>query len=242
MGEKRARASMHRLRPRRAWFAPARAPRPEPRRAWTCLAASLALAACAGAPVPATVWLRLPSTLPGAEVASAAAAAPAGADAGRPEVWQLMLPVSMPAHLDSDRVFVPRTAAGAWVQPLAGARWIEPLRDAVPRLLREDLAARLQRAGGGTIWTAPLPPGLAPARQLRVEITAMEVATDGRALVTRARWSVADPAGGVRGPVQHEAGFATAPVGGADPEAWAVAHRQAVRGVAERIAATMAPP
>lgn len=196
-------------------------------------AAALApLAACSSAPVPPTVWLRLASDLP---PAGGAAPAPAALPSAPREVWQLVLPVPMPAHLDRDGLYLPQGAAGALVRPLDGARWIEPLRDAVPRLLREDLARR----SGAPVWTAPLPPGLAPTRQLRVEITAFEIAADGQALVTQARWSLAETRG-TRPPVAHEARFTTAPGAAGAAESWALAHRQAIATLADRIAVTLA--
>lgn len=201
-------------------------------------AALLLLVGCSSAPVPPTVWLRLASD---PAPASAAAAAPSGAPATVPssvrEVWQLVLPLPMPAHLDRDGLYLPQGAGGALVRPLAGARWIEPLRDAVPRVLREELARRT----GGPLWTAPLPPGLVPTRQLRVEITTFEIAADGQSLLTQARWSLADARGG-RPPALHEARFSTTPASPAAAESWALAHRQAVSTLADRIAGTLAGP
>jgi len=110
-------------------------------------AAALLLGACAGSSLPAVQWVRLPAEAPG----PAAAPAPAA-----PGVWQLMAPVQLPGHLDRDALLVPQGAAG--LQGLGGARWAEPLRDAVPRLLRQDL----EREFGAPVWTAPLPPGVLP--------------------------------------------------------------------------------
>jgi hypothetical protein len=206
----------------------------------------IAVVACTGAPVAPTTWLRLPDVAPGGEASAAAAAgspaaaavSAAGASPVPPrDTWQLMQPIALPAHLERDSVFVPQGAAGAWVRPLAGARWIEPLRDAVPRLLREDL---VRAAGGRALWTAPLPPGLVPTRQLRVEITAFEVGGDGRALLTAARWSLAD-ARGAQLPALHAARFET-PATNTEAEGWALAHRQAITTLAARVAATMAAP
>lgn len=199
---------------------------------------ALLLAGCSAAPVPPTVWLRLTAEGPPAASAATAAAAAAATDLKR-EPWQLMLPVSLPVSLDRDTLFVPAGAEGALVRPLAGARWVEPLRDAVPRLLRQDLVSAMGTAGLGALWTAPLPVGFAPPRQLRVEITTLEISADGRALDTRARWSIADAQGG-GSPVLHEAAFRTPVPEAADPGAWALAHRQAVAVLATRIAATLA--
>jgi uncharacterized protein len=200
----------------------------------TLFAAALALlllAGCTAAPVPATTWLRLPAD---AAVASPPApTAPSALPSATTEVWQWMSPVVLPAHLDRDTLFVPQ-GGGAAMLPLAGVRWIEPLHEALPRLLREDLA----RAAGTPLWRAPLPPGLVATRQLRIELAAFEIAADGRVLATQARWSIADARGNTP-PRLHEARFDTAATG-SRAEAWAAAHRQAITTLATRIAATMA--
>ena len=201
------------------------------------------LAGCAGAPVPPTIWLRLPAEPPSQPAAAATTAAPmpttaATAPPAAAEVWQLVQPLSLPANLDREVLFVPQGSANSLVRPLAGARWVEPLRDAVPRLLREDLVRRI---GGQPLWVAPLPPGVVPTRQLRVEIVAFEIGADGKALLTRARWSLADARGG-RVPTVHEATFGTPAGSATDAEAWAVAHRLAIATLAARIAATLASP
>lgn len=201
------------------------------------LLAGCVLAGCAGAPVPATTWLRLGAEVPAISAGPASPSCtvpPAAAAAG--EVWQLMRPVPLPGHLDRDVLFVPQGATGAWVKPLEAARWIEPLRDAVPRVLREDLMRHLN---GQVVWSTPLPPGLVPTRQLRAELVAFEIAGDGRALTTHARWTLAD-AKGARAPAVHEARIATALAGPATAEGWALAHRQAIAELSCRIAATMA--
>ena len=196
-------------------------------------------------PVPPTTWLRLPAEMPVSSAAAASSAAMLAAMPAATEVWQLMQPVLLPGHLERDSLFVPQSAAGAWVRPLAGARWIEPLRDAVPRLLREDLVRLMGPAGGRVLWTAPVPPGLVPTRQLRVEIAAFEIGADGKALALHARWSIAD-ARGAQAPTVHEARFETPAAGTgtgtSDIEAWALAHRQAIATLAARIAATLSAP
>lgn len=187
------------------------------------LAALAALAAGCASPLPPLQWVHLPAQLP-AQLAEAAAAP-------RPSpgpVWQLMAPVLLPGHLDRDALLVPQGQAG--LQPLGGARWAEPLRDAVPRLLRQDLAQLL----GAPLWAAPLPPGVRPARQLRLEITALDVGPDGRSVRLQARWSLADPAGAAA-PQLGEAAFST-PADGPGADALAVAHRRALWQLARRIA------
>lgn len=180
---------------------------------------SLWLAACAGSSLPAVHWVRMPAEAPG----PAAAQAPAV-----PGVWQLMAPVQLPGHLDRDALLVPQGAAG--LQGLDGARWAEPLRDAVPRLLRQDL----EREFGAPVWTAPLPPGVLPTRQLRVEFAAFDVEPERRSVLLAARWSLVDGKGGAR-PKVFDARFTTPAVGAAADDL-AIAHRQALVQLARRIA------
>ena len=206
--------------------------RPNPvspgRRAALLAALGCGLSAC-GTPLPPVSWLRLPAE--GADPIQ-----PIEASAQRPgaavAVWQLMAPVSLPGHLDRDALLVPQGAAG--LQPLGGARWAEPLRDAVPRLLRSDLSRTL----GTPVWTAPLPPGVSPTRQLRVDFGALDVTPDGRGVSLQARWSVADPSGATA-PRVADAAFVIA-AGGADAQSLATAHRQAVQQLARRIAVWLA--
>lgn len=181
--------------------------------------AALVLCGCAGGSPPAVRWVRLPAEAPGPQPAAAVAV---------PGVWQLMAPVQLPGHLDRDALLVPQGAAG--LQGLGGTRWAEPLRDAVPRLLRQDL----EREFGAPIWTTPLPPGVLPTRQLRVEFLAFDVAGDGRSVQLAARWSLADAKGGTR-PVVFDARFTT-PAAGADADDLAIAHRQALAQLARHIA------
>lgn len=179
------------------------------------------LSAC-GTRLPPVSWVRLPAQ---AAEPLDRVTLPPGAQG---QVWQLMAPVTLPGHLDRDALLVPQGAAG--LQPLDGARWAEPLRDAVPRLLRADLSQAL----GAPVWAVPLPPGVKPTRQLRVEFLALDVAPDGRGVALQARWSVADP-GGAAVPRVADAAFVT-PASGADAPALAAAHRQALQQLAARIA------
>ena len=97
------------------------------------LAAAM-LAACGQSPVIQLYQLRAepPQSVPPAAV-------------GAP-VWQL-LPMTWPGYLDREAVL--RPAGQAALQSVPGARWAEPLRDAVPRLLLADLD-RLR--GSGTVF------------------------------------------------------------------------------------------
>jgi uncharacterized lipoprotein YmbA len=145
------------------------------------------------------------------------------------QVLQLMLPVTLPEMLERDALLLPQGQAG--VQALAGHRWAEPLRDAVPRLLRQDLAALL---GDARVWLAPLPAGVAVTRQLRVEVLALQVSADRAAVALQARWTLSDPSGRTP-PVVQNTQF-TVPSAGSEPDAWVAAHRLALWRLAEQVA------
>ncbi len=207
------------------------------------IVAAALLAACA-APLPPVTWLRLP-VLPGSMAATATtaspmaaspmaaspmAASPSAAPPPHPIVWQLMSPVGMPGHLDHDALLLPREGGGV-LQAQPALRWAEPLRDVVPRLLRLDLARSL----GADVWSGPLPPGVRPTHQLRVELLALDVLPGRRGVTLHARFSVADAFG--RHPPR--AGQAVFDVTSADttPAALVDAHREALARLAARIAA-----
>jgi uncharacterized lipoprotein YmbA len=187
--------------------------------AWAGFTASGGLAGCAASPVPQLLRLRSEPPSP---------APPAAASNVN---WQLMLPVRLPDYLNRDALLLPQGQSG--LAPLAGYRWAEPLSDSLPRLLRADLASLL---GEGRVWTAPLPPGLAVQRQLRVEVMAFEAAADRSSVSLRARWSVADT-GGASVP-RAEVATLVASSDGADADSLVVAHRLALWRLAERIAAS----
>ena len=139
------------------------------------------LVACSSTPQPVQLY-RLAAAPPASAVATA------GAATGTPAaVWQLVPPVRLPEYLDRDAILVPTGQSG--LQALAGHRWTEPLRESVPRLLRQDLATLL---GESRVWGAPLPAGVVVTQQLRVEVLALEPAADRSAVTLQARWSVVD--------------------------------------------------
>lgn len=211
---------------------------------------ALLLAACAGPPLPPLQWWRLPAepgvaqpAPPAADPAvSAAPAAPTVRIAQTPQtpqtaqtlqtphtVWQLVGGVALPAYLDRDTLLVP-DARGA-LQPREGARWAEPLRDAVPRLLRHDLARLL----GAPLWTAPLPPGVVPTRQLRLELLALDLQPGLRELVLHAHYSLTGPG---LAPRSGELALVQ-PLAATDTAALVQAHRDALAQLAQRLAALM---
>ena len=142
---------------------------------------------------------------------------------------QLLLPVALPELLDRDAIVVSSGLSG--VQALAGHRWAEPLRDAVPRLLRQDLAALL---GNGKVWVAPLPAGVSTQRLLRVELLALQADATRSSVQLQARWTLSDAAG--RAAAQTQVINATEAVVGSDVDALVVAHRRVLWGLAERLA------
>jgi uncharacterized lipoprotein YmbA len=195
--------------------------RPNP---WPRLLAALpllplfALLGCATPSPPAQLY-RLPSDAP-------AAASAAAAWSGRP--WQLVLPVALPDYLDRDAIVVPQGQAG--LRALPGQRWAEPLAEAVPRVLRADLGARL---GEGALWAGQLPPGVVAAGQLRIELTAFEATPDRSAVRLSARWSLAGAA--LRGGRSE----ISVPVAAADVDALVAAHREALWRLSGELAAAI---
>lgn len=99
-------------------------------------------------------------------------------------------PVLLPDYLDRDAIVRPSGQATLGLLP--GQRWAEPLRDAVPRLLLQDLV-RLR--GGDQVWRSPLPPGVKADRQLRVEIQRLDAPAGARQVILQARWMLIDPSG-----------------------------------------------
>jgi uncharacterized lipoprotein YmbA len=180
------------------------------------------LAGC-GTPAPPPQLYQLRNALP----PGALAAPPA--QALRTSSAVLLLPVSLPELLDRDAIIVSRGQAG--VQALTGERWAEPLREAVPRVLRHDLISLL---GEGQVWVAPVPAGTAVQRQLRVELLGLQADAARSQVQLQARWTLSDPTGRTVPRTQHEQ--IAVPVAGADIDALVVAHRLALWQLAQRLA------
>ena len=145
------------------------------------------------------------------------------------QVLQLLQPVALPEALQRESLLLPQGQAG--LQALPGHRWAEPLADAVPRLLRQDLAALL---GEARVWAAPLPAGVAITRQCRVEILSLLATPDRAAVVLQARWTLSDPTGRTV-PVVTTTQI-SAPTSGPDVDALVTAHRVALWRLAEQVA------
>ncbi len=185
------------------------------------LMAAALLSACA-TPGPPPQLYQLRTAAPGA-----VAARPASA--GLPLVVQLLLPVSLPEVLERDAIVLSQGRFG--VQALNGHRWAEPLRDAVPRLLRHDLALWL---GHAQVWAAPLPAGVLAQRQLRVDVLSFQADESRRQVQLLARWTLSDPTG-VK-PVLTGLLDISAPVQGAEVDAIVAAHRLALWQLAQALA------
>jgi uncharacterized lipoprotein YmbA len=183
-------------------------------------AASLLLVACAGDPAPTTRWYELRSEPPGQQPAPRP---------GDGVVWEVSGDVAMPGALDRDTLMVASGTAG--LQPLAGHRWAEPLRDSIPRLLVSDLA-RLR--GEGLVWRAPAPAGVAAGRRVRVEIVTLLADAAQRKLRLQARWTLADARAGAGAPSLGAADFNVELADGS-ADALAAAHRVALWQLAMRM-------
>jgi uncharacterized lipoprotein YmbA len=180
--------------------------------------AGLLLAGCANTPAAAQLY-QLRSTAPEAL---------APLDDTASGTWQIIGPVQIPEYLDRSSIVVPTGSAG--LSPLAGHRWAEPLKDAIPRILRQDLSALL---GAQHVWAAPVPPGVVITRQLRLELLRFEASADRRQVRLQARWSLADPAG--KSPPAAGQADLSVPSHSTEVDALVAAHRQALLLLARQI-------
>ncbi len=187
------------------------------------------LGACGSSP-PVRLYV-LSSLPPVPPPAAPGAGAAAPAVTATPETWQLLQPLRIPEYLDREALLLPEGGSGLLVS--SGHRWAESLRDAVPRVLLQDL--RTLR-GDGQVWSSPVPPGLAVARQLRVELTGFEAEPDQRAVRLLARWTWLDPRGQAA-PQSHAVQLREANAGGGI-DGLVAAHRLALWRLAERISAS----
>lgn len=184
------------------------------------MTAALALLVACGTPQPAPrlYQLRAAAPVPVVPVAST-------------QVVQL-LAVSLPELLERDALLVPQGQAG--LEALSSHRWAEPLRDAVPRVLRQDLAALI---GEARVWVAPVPAGVALTRRLRVEILALQPRADRSGVMLEARWTLSDATGHTAPRVELTRIEAAAT--GPEPDALVAAHRLALWRLAEQLAAAL---
>lgn len=201
-----------------------------------CAAGMLALAggvlaACSSPSAPLR-WYRLPSEPPSGENAPPRAAASGGA------LWELAPALPMPELLERDTLFVEEGAAG--IRLMYGHRWAEPLRDTLPRLLRDDLARLVPG-----LWTGPAAPSAASgpvAGRVQVELLALQGSLPRRQVVVSARWLVtaASPAEpGARAAPRAYRADETVPWTDASAESLVVAQRAAMWRLAQQIAASL---
>jgi uncharacterized lipoprotein YmbA len=188
--------------------------------ALSALSVCLCLLAACGTPGPAPQLYQLQAEPP----------APV-TEAQPPVALQLQLmAATLPELLERDALLVPQ--GGNALQVLPGHRWAEPLRDAVPRLLRQDLALWL---GLPQVWAAPVPAGVVVQRQLRVEVLQLQVDAARSRVQLQARWTLSDPAGSV--PPQGRVETLSAPVVGTGVDAIVSAHRMVLWRLAGAVAA-----
>ena len=188
--------------------------------ALTALALAVLMSACAvnNTPPPSLYQLRSEAPVTVVPVVSSKVA----------QVLQVA-GVTLPEVLDRDALVVAQGQSG--VQAVPGHRWAEPLRDAVPRLLRQDLALLL---GDTRVWGAAVPAGVVVTRQLRVDVLVLQTAAARNAVLLQARWTLSDPTG--RTPPVVQTAQLNVPTAGNEPDAWVVAHRLALWRLAEQVA------
>ena len=195
-----------------------------------CLVTVAALTACATSAPPQLLHLRtqLPDAA-GRSTPSATTSVTTPAITSSTN-WQLVTPVRLPDYLDRDALLVPQGQAG--LQTIPGYRWAEPLRESVPRVLRQDLAVLL---GEDRVWTSPVPDSVAIDQQLRIELLAFESNAERSAVVLQVRWIVSKKGSASLG--RSHSATLTVPSKAADADSLAAAHRQALWLLAQRIVA-----
>ncbi len=190
----------------------------------TCAGAvPLLLAGCASTQTP-TRWYELKSEPP------EAVPAPRPGDGA---VWELSGRLPLPGTLERDTLVVASGAAG--VLPLAGHRWVVPLRDSIPVRLAADLA--LLR-GDGLVWLSPAPAGVVVARRLRVAIDTLVADEARQTLRLRARWWFTDAAASAATTTTMGSANFDIALPDRSADALAASHRLALWRLAQRIAGT----
>jgi len=200
-------------------------PTPLHRRDALLLLTAAALAGCATRNTPPRRLYALTGTPP----------LPADAKPGKDgRAWVLSPQIALPELLDRDEILIAEGNAG--LAPLPEARWAEPLREALPRVLAEDLW-RLRQ---------PYPVSLGLPQQRDVESLRLLVQVDewlarpegaGLQLRLRARWHWAPlhapAATALPAPGQAELAVPCS----AQPDALADAYRRSITLLAARIVA-----
>lgn len=177
------------------------------------------LTACARPTVP-TQWYELRSQPPGPVPA---------ARPGDGALWEVASTVGLPGALDRETLVVASGAAS--LEPLEGHRWVEPLRDSIPRMLVADLATL---RGEGLVWRAPAPAGVKVSHRLRVEIVTLIADAGRRSLRLQARWWLNDTRPNAAPPALGSADLRV-DLPDRSIDALAAAHRMALWQLAMRI-------
>lgn len=205
----------------------------------TAVLAMPALLTGCSTPLPAITLLRMPLRTPlqAPGVANPAPSAPvqsANTTATQALAVQL-LPVQLAGHLDREALVTASSPGTLNVSDYA--RWAEPLRESVTRLLRHDLE---QQWGADRLWHsgASATQRAAAHQRLRVELTALELQPDRANVRLQARWQWETSHRAAAMPVSTLADF-TVPVASTDLNAIVLAHRQALYQLAGRIAASV---
>jgi uncharacterized protein len=197
----------------------------QPRRRLLTLAAVAFISGCATRNTPPRRLYGLTGTPP----------LPADAKPGQDgRAWVLSPQMALPELLDRDEMLVAEGSAG--LRPLPEARWAEPLREALPRLLAEDLW-RLRQPYPVTLGKQNTPDG--ESLRLVVQVDEWLARPDGAGLQLklRARWHWL--------PLQAPRDTALPPPGaaelslpcGAQADALADAYRRSIVLLAARIVA-----
>ncbi len=149
--------------------------------------------------------------------------------------WVLSPQIALPELLDRDEILVAEGSAG--LRPWPEARWAEPLREALPRLLADDLG-RLRQPYPVTLATVQNPD--AESLRLLVQVDEWLARPDGAGLMltlrARWRWAALHAPAGTALPAAGSAELALPCAAHAD--ALADAHRRSIVQLAARIVAT----
>jgi len=198
---------------------------PLPRRDLLLLLAATALAGCATRDTPPRRLYALTGTSP----------LPADAKAGQDgRAWVLSPHIALPELLDREEILVAEGSAG--LRPWPESRWAEPLREALPRVLAEDLW-RLRQPYPVALGKQNTPDGESLRLVVQVDEWLARADGGGLKLMLRARWHWA--------PLQAPAGTALPAAGVAEltlpcaahADALADAYRRSVMALAARIVA-----
>jgi len=198
---------------------------PLQRRDLVLLLAAATLTGCATRDTPPRRLFALTGTPP----------LPADAKPGQDgRAWVLSPQIALPELLDREEILVAQGSAG--LRPWPEARWAEPLREALPRVLAEDLW-RLRQPYPVTLGAAPADGG--ESLRLVVQVDEWLARPDGASLVlklrARWRWALLQAPAGTALPAAGMAEL-TLPCA-AQADALADAYRRSITALAARIVA-----